>query len=181
MNEKELKIQEINHTFEQRQKEINERREYRMKNYYDCIDDYSWGGICDQADNELEDKYRMERDILIEQVNGNGKVKRTSSFYRLVSNSDFCDGASEGQYGQYFKIDGCFIGVPKKLATLKKKGFSLIFIERTYECSFKTINKYGVVWKDIVLLNEKKTEVQDNTMPEWIGRKPYIDYQFDGQ
>lgn len=177
-NTKEEKIKAIKMAFEKSLCEINKRREYRMKNYYDCIDDYSWGGLCDKADDELEDNLRIKRDIMIEQVENDGKIVRNSSFYRLVSNSgDVCDGARGGRYGEYFSIDDKFVGVPKKLCTLTKKGYRLYRVSRMYECTLKDVVHYGVRWRSMKLVNE--TIVEENAVPEYIGELPYIDYQFD--
>lgn len=173
----EQRIQSINEWFNNAVKEINERREYRMKNYYDCVDDYSYGGLCDKADDELEDKLRTQRDILIEQAKNDGKVIRQSSFYRLVSATGSCEGASYGEYGEYFAIDGKFVGVPKRLSTLTKKGYKLVHVERTYECVFREMGKYGVLWKSMVLLDEKIS--QCDAVPDYIGNKPSIDFQYD--
>ena len=178
MKTKEEQIKAVNESFEKCLKEIQERREYRMKNYYDCVDDYSYGGLCDKADDEMENVLRIRRDIIIEQIENDGKVVRTSSFYRLVSNSgDVCDGAESGRYGEYFSIDGKFVGVPKKLSTLTKKGYKLFKVTRNYSCEFKNVGRYGVQWKTMTLVNEVIEETA--SIPEYIGKLPYIDYQYD--
>ncbi len=178
MKTKEERINEINESFERSMNEIRKRREYRMKNYYDCVDDYSFGGLCDKADDELQNKLCIERDIMIEQVKNDGKVLRNSSFYRLVSNTgDTCDGARFGRYGWYFIIDEKFIGVPKKLSTLAKKGYKLCKVSRTYECTLKEVGSYGTRWRTMKLVNE--TIEEENAIPECVGELPYIDYQYD--
>lgn len=177
MKTKEEQIKAVNESFEKCLKEIQERLEYRMKNYYDCVDDYSYGGICDKADDELEDKLRIKRDIIIEQIENDGKVVRKSSFYRLVSKTDMCDGARSGRYGEYFTIDGKFVGVPKKLDTLIKKGYKLYKVSRTYECTLKEVSEHGVKWRTMELVDEVIKE--EKTMPQYVGVFPYIDYQYD--
>lgn len=178
MKTKEEKINEIKESFERNMEEIRKRREYRMKNYYDCVDDYSFGGICDKADDELANKLYIKRDVMIEQVENDGKVIRNSSFFRLASNDGaFCDGARWGQYGAYFEISGKFVGVPKKLNTLTKKGYKLYKVSRTYECTFKDVGSHGIRWSTMKLVNEIVNE--ENNMPEYIGELPYIDYQFN--
>lgn len=180
MKTKEERIKEIQEAYAKSFAEIDKRREYRMKNYYDCVDDYSFGGLCDKADNELEDRLRTERDIMIEQVRNDGKVIRTSFFHRLVSNSgEVCDGAKYGQYGAYFAIDGKFVGVPKKLCTLTEKGYKLYKVERTYECTLKEVCKYGVRWKTMKLVNETITEENEIPDSDSVGELHYIDYQFN--
>lgn len=178
MKTKEERIKEIKEAYQKKFADIDERRQYRMKNYYDGVDDYSFGGLCDKADNELEDKLRTERDILIEQVENDDKVIRTSFFHRLVSNTgEVCDGARYGQYGAYFTIDGRFVGVPKKLCTLTKKGYKLYKVKRTYECTLKEVCKYGARWRRMKLVNETMTE--ENEIPDSVGELHYIDYQYN--
>ena len=177
MATKEEQVERINNLFSAKIEEIQKRRNYRMENYYNCVDDYSFGGLCDKADNELENRLRLERDIMIEQVMNGGKVIRESSFYRLISDTDKCDGAQCGRYGEFFTIDGKFIGVPKKMSTLTKKGYKLFHIARTYECTLKEVNEYGAQWQSMKIANEIITEVQ--YAPEFIGRLSYIDYQYE--
>jgi hypothetical protein len=176
-----LRINEINADYEKVVASIEKRREYRMKNYLDCIDDYSWGGLCDQADNLLEDRYRTARDIRIEQVQNDGYYYRTSTFYRLRDdNGNVADGATYGQYGEYFRINGKFVGVPKKVSTLTKKGYALEKVTRTYKCTFKDISKHGnILNKSMECVEETITEVTQDNMPECIGELNYIDFQYN--
>lgn len=178
MKTKEEQINEINESFERSLNEIRKRREYRMKNYYDCVDDYSFGGLCDKADDELQNKLEVERDIMIEQVKNDGKVLRHSTFHRLVSNDGlFCDGIRYGKYGAYFTIGDKYIGVPKKLSTLTKKGYKLCKVSRTYECTLKEVSSNGTRWRTMKLVNEIIEE--ENAIPECIRELPYIDYQYN--
>ncbi len=178
--EQQAQIRSINESFESKVRSIDERRQYRMENYYNCVDDYSFGGICDKADNELEDRCRVERGILIEQVQNGGYYVRTSSFYRLRDNEGHtADGASNGQYGSYFDINGKRVGVPKKVATLEKKGYTLELVTRKYKCVFKGFSSHGnVLNKEMKCIEESVTHVTQETMPEYIGRMSYIDYQY---
>lgn len=177
MKTKEEQIAEIEKSFAFGMSAIQERRNYRMKNYYDCVDDYSFGGLCDKADDELENRLRTTREIKIEEVMNDGKVIRQSSFYRLVSDKSKCDGAKCGRYGEYFVIDDKIVGVPKKLSTLSKKGYKLFHIKRKYECTLKEVNKHGVVWRRMNLISEEVTEVKN--IPNFIGELSFIDYQFE--
>jgi hypothetical protein len=175
------RINEINANYERVLAAINERREYRMKNYYDCIDDYSWGGMCDKADDLLQERCRAERDILIEQAQNDGCYYRTSMFYRLKDdNGNVADGATYGQYGEYFRINGKFVGVPKKVSTLTRKGYTLELVTRKYKCTFKSISKHGnIINKSMECVDENIVEVTQDNMPECIGELNYIDYQYN--
>lgn len=180
MGTKEKQIQAIKDAFEKAMAEINERREYRMRNYYDCIDDYSFGGICDKADNELEDMLRVQRDIKIEQVENNGSYFRTSMFYRLRDNEgNVALGAKSGKWGEFFVINDKCVSVPKRLATLTRKGYRLEQVIRTYMCAFKNIMNGHIVNKSMALIEEKVVDVTQDSMPDYIGGLPYIDWQYE--
>lgn len=175
---KQEQIQVIKEQFDKAVEAINERREYRMKNYYDCIDDYSWGGPCDKADDIEEDRLRLKRDILIEQVNGDGAYIRTSSFYRIKDEEGNTATARYGKYGAYFPINDKFVGVPKNIKTLERKGYILEMVQRTYKCVFGHISKNGhLINKSMEMVSEKVVKVE--TMPDYISEKPFIDYQYD--
>lgn len=180
-NEQITAINEINAVFENAVKAINERREYRMENYYNCVDDYSWGGLCDKADNELEDRLRIARDKQIEEVINGGYHVETVTMYRLKDgNGNSTIGAKYGQWGEFFTINGKFVGVPKRVATLEKKGYILEKITRTFHCVFKGWSDKGYeLYKSIDLVDECVERV--TTMPNYIGRQPWIDYLFENQ
>lgn len=176
---KEERIAAINARYDEAVAEINKRREYRMNNYYNCVDDYSWGGICDKADNELQDRLRTERDIEIEQVKNDGYYLRHSEFYRLVDdNGNEALGTSYGRYGHYFAIGGKFVSVPKRVATLEKKGYRLERVTRQYRCVFKKFsNKGNVVNKEMSIVSETIEKVE--TMPEHIGSLSFLDWHYE--
>ena len=180
--EQEARIAEINANFDAKVAEINKRRQYRMQNYYDCVDDYSYGGLCDKADNELEDRYRVERDILIEEVKNGGKREISSSFYRLKNQKGEvrCSGGSSGVYGQYFTADGKIIGLPKRITTLEKKGYILEKVSRVYRGKFKMItNRGNIVYKELELVSEDVERVTQDTMPTIVPQQPYVDWQYE--
>jgi len=180
METKEKQIQAIKDAFERAMAEINERREYRMRNYYDCIDDYSFGGICDKADNELEDMLRMQRDIKIEQVENDGFYFRTSMFYRLCDNDgNAALGTKHGQWGEFFVINDKCVSVPKRLATLTKKGYKLEQVIRTYKCELKSIRNGHAINKSMTVIEEKVIDITQDSMPDYIGGLPYIDWQYE--
>lgn len=176
--EKEAQIAQIEEAYENALAEIAERRRYRMENYYNCVDDYSFGGLCDKADEELKIKLRTIRDIRIEQVQSGGHVVCRSKFYRLVSESgDTCDGIRCGHYGRFFAIDRKCVSLPKRIATLNKKGYRLFCVNRVYECTFSALCKNGAQWRTMTLVDERVEET--NEIPHDVREKPYIDYQYD--
>lgn len=172
-------IQSILDSFENGMKAIRERREYRMKNYYDCVDDYSFGGICDQADNQLQNELEITRNIRIQEVLNGGFYIRKSEFYRLSDeNGNSTTGTHSGRYGDFFVINDKCVSVPKKVATLEKKGYTLEKIERTYKCTYKGFsNKGNVMCQTMEIASETITKVTE--MPDYIGNLSYIDWQYD--
>ena len=38
---------------------MQENSDYRMQNYFNCLDDYSWGGLSDKAANESYSKRNL--------------------------------------------------------------------------------------------------------------------------
>ena len=174
------KIEKINQAFQKTCEAIDERRAYRMKNYYDCIDDYSWGGPCDKADNDAENRARITRDIRIQEVIGNGRHTLHSTFYQLVDEKgNKARGANYGRYGFYFAFADKCVGVPKRVQTLTKKGYRLELVERTFSCVFKGFSRNGyLLYSDMQLLDEKTTVVE-NEMPEYIAEFPFADVQYE--
>lgn len=114
-----------------------EAREYRKENYYNCLDDFSYGGLCDWADqvgamqlNSLvklfeaqdasETKSLTETDVdlvLVRESDGKRfeKVVETRFGYSCVSK------------------DGEFVGFAKKISTYHKKGLRTFEVTRKYE------------------------------------------------
>lgn len=168
--EQKKQIADINAWFDGCKAVVDERRNYRMENYYNCIDDYSWGGLCDKADNEYMDRLRVERDIKIEQVKNGGCYYRTSDIYRLVDgDGNQSDGCGCGEYGYYWRMNGRFVGLPKRIATLAKKGFRLERVEREFRCVIKCVTDKGNIRNQSVeLMSETITEVTQDTMPSHL-------------
>lgn len=181
-NEQIERINTIKANFEKSVASINERRAYRMQNYYDCVDDYSWGGLCDKADDEQENRLCIMRDILIEEAINGGYHVETLTYYQLKDNEgNLCVGARNGQWGQYFVINEKYVGVPKRVATLEKKGYILEKVTRTFHCVFKRFsNKENyILYKSIDLVDEKVERVTQDTMPTYIGEEPWVNYLYE--
>lgn len=179
MNKKE-QIKQINDAYKAQIAEINARRDYRMQNYLDCIDDYSVGGVCDVVDSRAAHRAEVTRDILVEQVKNGGYFMRESSEFVLLDqeNNVASNNLFRGQYGLCFLTnDNRYVGVPKRSATLEKKGYKIARVDRTFKCVYGGWSDKGnLLYKSIELVSEKMVEcempsvVPDNYLV-WSWRK----------
>ena len=176
------RINAIEESFKRQMESINERRAYRAQNYYDCVDDYSWGGLCDKADNEEENRLVISKQIAIEEVKNGGYHVVNTCYYQLRDNEgNVAIGARSGQWGEYFTINGKYVGVPKRVATLEKKGYILEKVSHTYHCVYKgwSSNREYILYKSIERVSEQIERVTKDTMPSYIGNLPWVDYLYE--
>lgn len=149
--EQERRIREIESRYKMQLAAINERRDYRMRNYYDCADDYSYGGLCDKVDDDMERRIETERDIRIEQIK-EGVIRRDVSHWELcdlggniVSGHPFT-----GRFGNCFLVDGKYVSIPKKMSTLERKGYKMVKRTVSFELEFGGFLSNGFVkWSSI--------------------------------
>lgn len=179
MNKRE-QIKQINDAYEAKIAEINARRAYRMQNYLDCVDDYSITGFCEVADSREAHRAEVTRDILIQQVNNGGHFVRIASEFILLDqdNNVVSDNLFNGQYGLCFRTnDNRYIGVPKRAATLEKKGYKIVRVDRTFKCVYGGWSDKGnLLYKSIELVSEEMVEGQmPSVVPDnylvWSWRK----------
>lgn len=111
----------------------------RMENYYNCLDDYSWGGICDRAAAEARadrDAYRAVAKIILA-----GEVPSSVfTHYCLydLAGDLVSDRVVDTKFGRAFIIrlpEGGvkFVSVAKKLSTYAKKGYKLMKVDMYYD------------------------------------------------
>lgn len=108
-------------------KQLQEDEDRRAEHYYDCLDEYSYGGPCSvanglamrRADKVLEDR--------IEEIVRGGfliRERRVNILRDIESGNIVATGTHEGTYGRYFRTeDGKFVGCAKKVDTYSKKGY----------------------------------------------------------
>ncbi len=122
--------------------------DYRLQNYYNCIDDYSSGGICDKAANEnISNCQSHIRNLENQKINGSV----TDTFYQDVlcdlDGNVVSERVVSGRFGDCWIIgDGSnvqFIGCAKKVATYAQKGFKVMQREFTTEYYFLTREHKG--------------------------------------
>lgn len=119
-----------------------ENSEYRMKNYYDCVDDYSWGGACDQAANQQINSIRMVLDLLKQQEANDGYIYKTITELELqtLEGKVLSNKIVKGRFGYCFVWDTDsegvkFCGLSKKQSTFEKKGF--VVVSKHYEVKIR--------------------------------------------
>lgn len=129
---------------------------YRMENYYNCVDDYSWGGACDRAAAEETSRASYRVSLAKEQLESpTGTFRKTCK----VSVLAYLDGTPienarvvNTQYGRSWVIpamDGgrpTWVSAETTAATYAKKGFTLL--EREYEYEAFVIGD----WKYVTLV-----------------------------
>jgi hypothetical protein len=126
-------------SYESANQDMRKNEEYRMNNYFNCIDDYSWGGLCDKAANEAYRKRTLLKSNLEQQL-------KNGAFVEVIEISVLCDMLGNivsdkivnGKYGECWIIKNegsvSFVGVAKKQSTYNKKGFKAMtrFVEVEY-------------------------------------------------
>lgn len=163
-------IENFNHSALSSIKSINEGRTYRMNNYLNCVDDYSWGGPCDKAADEHERRLKNAMQTLKEQLeNGAPFVEKYSM--NVLTDMDgniVSEKIVSGRFGDCWLIKNgdnvSFVGCSKKQATYNKKGYKLM--ERVYELEFyytTTQTKHGLLSVGR-LLNENLQDVAEMPM-----------------
>lgn len=136
--EQAARIAEINARFEKAIQPLREEEERRMERYYDCQDDYGWGGVCSMVTEGKIRELEYGRDRMIESVIRGGFCIDETKFSRLLT----IDGKPVmgarlvmGKYGWCWIVgdDEKFIGVPKRLKTLNDKGYTMELEHRIYK------------------------------------------------
>lgn len=136
--------------YEVAQKQMIENNEYRMMNYYNCVDDYSWGGLCDRAADEVSrERTTLKNNLEIQLKNG--------AFVETFETSVLCDmdfnivsdRIVNGKFGECWILKNdnsvSFVGVAKKQSTYNKKGYHAMTqwtkVEYYYLTSGKIISR----------------------------------------
>lgn len=162
MNAKKEQISEIQARYQKSFDEIDKRREYRMENYYNCVDDYSFGGICDKADNEYENKLRYCMALEIESVENDGYIYRTFK-HSVLTDADgvvIGDRILSGRYGDFFLANGKYVGLAKKQSTFEKKGYKMMLMTTEYKITFsgRTFRNNNPRFTTVEIVNQSVAE-----------------------
>jgi len=111
----------------------SENTEYRMQNYFNCIDDYSWGGIQDQTQSQKENRLLWLIDRVKEQDNNGGFLEESATELILQSSDGAFVSANivRGKWGKCFMWGSeeqgmSFLGLSTKQSTFAKKGYRVV-------------------------------------------------------
>ena len=108
-------------------KRLREDEDKRMENYYNCVDDYSWGGLCSKANAIAQDRAHQALQDRIEEIVRGGfllRERRVNILRSLATDEVVATGVCDGSYGPYFRTtDGKFVSLAKKVSTYEKKGY----------------------------------------------------------
>lgn len=147
--------------FESADKSASEATAYRMQNYFDCVDDYSWGGPCDQAQAQGRSLRQRCKARLLSQIENGGAFIDTFCTAVLcdLQGNILSEKIVDGRYGPCWIIGSdnnvSFVGVAKKAATYEKKGYRVMTRQMKVEYYFtgKIING-SCITKGRVLSND---------------------------
>ena len=129
---------------------LREQEEARARHYYDCLDEYSYGGPCTIA-NERAQRNAYERlQESIEAIVRGGYIIRTSKvsvLQDIATGETIARGTHKGRYGRYFcahTAEGTrFISCAKTQATYEKKGVRACVETTTSKYTLEGINYSG--------------------------------------
>lgn len=111
-------------------KRLREDEDKRMENYYNCVDDYSWGGLCSKANAIAQDRAHQALQDRIEEIVRGGfliRSRRVNILRSLATGEVVATGIHDGTYGPYFRTDdGKFVNLAVRVATYEKKGYKPI-------------------------------------------------------
>lgn len=112
---------------DQKLKKIQEDEEYMMRNYYDCIDDYSWGGLGSKVNARAERIAKEVKEVLIEEIVRGGYIireRRVNALLDKETGEKVAEGTHQGKYGRFFVTkDEKFVSCAKQVKTYEKKGY----------------------------------------------------------
>ncbi len=132
--------------YEEENAQMRKNSDYRMQNYFNCVDDYSWGGICDKAADEAYRKRLRIYNFLLTQMHDGAYVEDVEiSVLTDMNGNIISDKIVNGKFGQCWIIKNGdsvnFVGVAKKLSTYNKKGYKVMTLINTIEYYYLTNGK----------------------------------------
>jgi hypothetical protein len=119
--------------------EARKNTEQRMQNYYNCIDDYSWGGLCDQASAQARGlRNLLANNLTVQLQEGAFKETFKLSILQDLDGNIISTSIVNGKFGPCWIIkvseyNANFVGVAKKPETYTKKGYKVVTREVTVE------------------------------------------------
>ena len=132
--------------YDEQNDQMRKNSDYRMQNYFNCIDDYSWGGLCDQAaDQAYSKRFRLYNFLKIQMRDGAYVEDVEISVLVDMHGNIVSDKIVNGKFGQCWIIKNGdsvnFVGVAKKQSTYNKKGYKVMTLINTIEYYYLTNGK----------------------------------------
>lgn len=162
-------------------KELQKQEAYRADNYFNCVDDYSWGGPCSKANWNAQGKCQQAIQYLIEMADNGGFMEQTfiQSVLMTLDGQVVSEKIIFGKFGPCFIIGegqtAQFISIPKKMATLQKKGFKMGIKSIPAKFTFQGYSqndkaKWGLIsWGQEMMLDALDTTIhQQNSIHWWL-------------
>lgn len=160
---KEAKRANILAAYKQTMDELNQRNDERMERYFNCQDDYSWGSPYHQAADSLTRREaEQRRDLGLEMLeHGFCTVNSVCSVLINEAGEICAESPFRGKFGYCFRLlDGGFVSVPKKAATLAAKGYTMHKKEIVYKGKF--VNRFA---KDAQPIFDGLTVISETLTP----------------
>lgn len=177
---KEARRANILAAYKQTMDELQQRNDERMQRYFDCQDDYSWGSPYHQAADSLTRNQAIQkRDLSLEMLDyGFCTVKSLCSVLINEAGEICAEGPFYGKFGWCFRLlDGGFVSVPKKAATLAAKGYTMHTREIVYKGKFA--NRFA---KDAQPIFDGLTVISETLTPSLQPHKRnFIDWLYNEQ
>jgi len=104
--DKEARRKAIEDAYAQAKKNYDETIAYQMKNYYDCVDDYSWGGPCTRAAEQSLERSGYARDLKLQELDL-GYIPIEENIFALfdLDGNIVSTTIGYGQYGRYWRLN----------------------------------------------------------------------------
>lgn len=156
--EQKQRIARIDEAYEAEIASLQKDEDGRMERYYNCEDDYSYGGRCSRANYIARDRAKAARDRAVEVIINNGWYTEYKTFNIL---KDIQSGETlkarivAGRFGRCWMIGEGekFISIPRKQDTLVKKGYCMYAVKQTIKVD-ATTNDRLVLSEDITCTTE---------------------------
>lgn len=110
-----------------------ENSSYRLQNYLNCVDDYSFGGLCDKAQDEHYRALSRVLGLVKEQEENGGYIIEELEELELqtLAGEFVSKNIIQGKFGLCFMYGSeskglKFVGLSKKQSTYDKKGFKVV-------------------------------------------------------
>lgn len=133
------RINSIRSNADEELKSLQEEEHRRAERYYNCEDDYSWGGLCSRANMIAQNRVEISRDWAIQEVVlGYIPLTTQCNILKDLNGNVVAKGTHEGKFGRFFVTDdGVFVSCRTKLSTYEKKGYIPYVVTTTEKATLK--------------------------------------------